>query len=314
MSNRTIQAAVIAPDGQRHHITVTAAAPGPLDQGIATISNASLQAALKAPPHKSEPPSIPHRPDTICPDCDGAGFYKEAVPFGHPNFSKLLPCHCKLADQQVYARKRQTEILDKLQGELGGRLSRATFQNYTIPHDYELRERQKLQAARQACQAFVSDPRGWLYLYGPTGTGKSHLAAATALELARQGWRVAYASVPKLLRYIKAGFADRTSDDRLLALQLVDLLVLDDLGTEYHRDTYDYNDQALFELLNERDQYDRSTIITSNSPRADLEPRIRSRIAIQTRELHLDAPDYREKLLNDREAEYGLPESQRGAA
>ena len=150
MSNRTIQAAVIAPDGQRHHITVTAAAPGPLDQGIATISNASLQAALKAPPHKSEPPSIPHRPDTICPDCDGAGFYKEAVPFGHPNFSKLLPCHCKLADQQVYARKRQTEILDKLQGELGGRLSRATFQNYTIPHDYELRERQKLQAARQA--------------------------------------------------------------------------------------------------------------------------------------------------------------------
>ena len=99
--------------------------------------------------------------------------------------------------------------------------------------------------------------------------------------------------MPKLLRYIKAGFADRTSDDRLLALQLVDLLVLDDLGTEYHRDTYDYNDQALFELLNERDQYDRSTIITSNSPRADLEPRIRSRIAIQTRELHLDAPDYR---------------------
>jgi len=37
-----------------------------------------------------------------CPHCDGAGYYKEPVPFGHPHFGVLFPCVCKLAEQALF--------------------------------------------------------------------------------------------------------------------------------------------------------------------------------------------------------------------
>lgn len=314
MPNKITQLDVRTPDGRPHRISVTQADPAPLGPEIATISSTSLSAVMQAPPARNEPARPPARRSATCPDCAGAGYYKEAVPHGHPHFGMLFPCACKLAEKQAHIKARAAEILGRLQSDLGSRLSQATFTGYTIPRDLPHHERQSLQRALTACRAYADEPEGWLYLYGPTGTGKSHLAAATALTLAQAGYRVAYASVPKLLRFIKAGFADKSSDDRILALMLVDLLVLDDLGAEYHAGPNDYNDQALFELLNERNLYDRHTIITSNGPRCDLEPRIRSRIAEQTREIHLDASDYRERILAEREASYGLPPEQRGAA
>src|SRR6476469_6070720 len=32
--------------------------------------------------------------------CAGAGYYKEAVPCGHPHFGVLFPCTCKLAEKE----------------------------------------------------------------------------------------------------------------------------------------------------------------------------------------------------------------------
>jgi hypothetical protein len=34
---------------------------------------------------------------TMCSSCSGAGWMKEAVPFGHPHFGLLFPCQCKQA-------------------------------------------------------------------------------------------------------------------------------------------------------------------------------------------------------------------------
>ena len=48
--------------------------------------------------------------EAVCPQCEGAGYYKEAVPFGHPHFVVLFPCECKLREKEL----RRVEELDRM--------------------------------------------------------------------------------------------------------------------------------------------------------------------------------------------------------
>ena len=82
---------------------------------------------MTAPPTANEPAVIP-APARDCPYCGGAGFYKEAVPYGHPSFGKLFPCACKLAERESHLRGSRIDILSKPQGELGGELSRCRLE------------------------------------------------------------------------------------------------------------------------------------------------------------------------------------------
>lgn len=42
-----------------------------------------------------------------CPACEGAGYYKEAVPYGHPHSGVLFPCGCTLVAEQ---RRRLADL------------------------------------------------------------------------------------------------------------------------------------------------------------------------------------------------------------
>ncbi|MDQ2995431.1 MAG: ATP-binding protein [Chloroflexota bacterium] len=244
----------------------------------------ALERALTAPPTANEPSVIPTTAPHGCAFCDGAGWYKDAVPYGHPNFGKLLACQCRrdVAARQEHTRQRA--MLGALDRELG-QLAHCRLDNYRAGDDFA--------HALGVALAYATRPRGWLYLWGSCGTGKSHLASALAHDAAARGLRTSYASAPALLRFIKAGFKDETSDDRLLALQQIDFLVLDDIGAEYHPKPGDFNDVTLFELINHRYLYDRLTVFTSNLRVDDLEPRIGSRIAGLARDVPMIGPDYR---------------------
>src|SRR5215216_5246488 len=45
--------------------------------------------------------------EAVCDACQGAGWVKEAVPYGHPHFGVLFPCACTLAEQA----RRKTDAL-----------------------------------------------------------------------------------------------------------------------------------------------------------------------------------------------------------
>lgn len=272
---------------------VSARLSGALDPATLHITNA-MSAALTAPPTANEPPEIPPS-SPRCPDCNGAGRYLERVPYTHPRFGKLLPCQCKLAEQAAFRRRRQNEILGRLDDELGSDLRHCSFANFNPQLGTSAKQQHSLATALQAAIDYANGERGWLYLWGPCGVGKSHLAAAVAHAAAKRGANVAYASVPHLLRYIKAGFDDGTSDERLSALQTVDLLILDDLGAEYHSREGDFNDQVLFELINERYLYDGRTVLTSNLQLDRIEPRIASRIKGRSRVVFVLGEDQRGK-------------------
>lgn len=162
-----------------------------------------------------------------------------------------------------------------------------TLDNYDLSRADSEESKITMAAALIACKAFVDYPVGWLYLYGPTGVGKSHLAAAVGRALAEQrACSVTYASEPALAAYLRDGWGESfNQDERVRALQDVEVLILDDLGTE-HRGKNSWIDSQLFAILQPRYQHGKLTIITSNLHYDDLEARIRSRI------LGMTNPDY----------------------
>lgn len=264
----------------------------PPDPEIAHIGEIAPRMVLYAPPTANEPDAIPLLQD--CPDCGGVGFVLEKVPFGHPNFGKLLPCGCKLAGRTARQQEQQIAVLSRLDTELGA-LAHCRIDSFDLARASDAASRATLALALAAARECATDFRAWLYLWGPCGVGKSHLAAALAHEAVRRNLRARYASVPALLRFVKAGFRDDSSDERITALQVVELLVLDDIGAEYHPRPGDYGDTVLWEIINQRYLYSRMTVITSNLSLDELEPRIASRIRGRARIVHLDNDDQRGK-------------------
>src|SRR5262245_51659859 len=55
-------------------------------------------------PHPQPTPVVM---EPVCAICCGAGWVKEAVPFGHPKFGVLFPCQCK---QTEWACQKAQEL------------------------------------------------------------------------------------------------------------------------------------------------------------------------------------------------------------
>ena len=103
---------------------------------------------------------------------------------------------------------------------------------------------------------------GNLLIFGPSGTGKTHLAAAFGAALIDNGQRVLFTRTTDLVQKLQAARRDLALPATLAKLDRYDVLVLDDLG-------YVRKDQAettvLFELIAER--YERHSLITTcNQP------------------------------------------------
>ena len=101
-----------------------------------------------------------------------------------------------------------------------------------------------------------------ILIFGPSGTGKTHVAAAIGAGLIDNGYRVLFTRTTDLVQKLQAARRDLSLPATLAKLDKFDCLILDDLG-------YVRKDQAettvLFELIAERYER-RSLVITCNQP------------------------------------------------
>lgn len=103
-----------------------------------------------------------------------------------------------------------------------------------------------------------------LYLEGPCGTGKTHLAIAIALAIINTGVPVICKTSIDILGYIKRCYernSEVTEEEVLEAYKTVDLLIIDDLGKEQ---VTEWSVPVLYSILNERYEALLPTIITTN--------------------------------------------------
>ena len=105
-----------------------------------------------------------------------------------------------------------------------------------------------------------------MWLMGGTGTGKTTLGMLVAKTALAAGKSVAVYFTPKLLTQIRQTYQATDSEDAYDAffrrLTSVDLLYIDDLGSERHTD---WVVEQLYALVNERYENRRSMLVTSNA-------------------------------------------------
>ena len=101
-----------------------------------------------------------------------------------------------------------------------------------------------------------------LLITGSTGIGKSYLATAIGYQACMLGYRVLYASTPKLFARLKMAKADGAYIKEIAKIEKQQLLILDDFGIQ----PFDAQSRAvLMEIIEDRHSKT-SLIITSQLP------------------------------------------------
>ncbi|MGN0141365.1 MAG: ATP-binding protein [Roseburia sp.] len=175
-------------------------------------------------------------------------------------------CHCfrQAAIDLVYT---QSNLKDVLATE---NFDHFSFDFYSDKDTDPATGMTSLEAAHSAyskCRDFISrfggKDAGNLCFYGNTGIGKTFLSNCIAKELMDQGHSVIYFTAFQLFDILSKGVFDK--DEEALAAHRnifdCDLLIIDDLGTEFSNS---FTTSQLFLCVNERILRNKSTIISTN--------------------------------------------------
>lgn len=132
----------------------------------------------------------------------------------------------------------------------------ASFDFKAIPAVKKSRIEQKLKETHWVQRAEN------LLFFGPSGVGKTHLAAAIGYGLIEKGHRVRFFSTTELIQLLQKARDELSVIEALSRLDKYTVLILDDIG--YVKKS-DIETQVLFELIAHRYESG-SLIITSNQP------------------------------------------------
>lgn len=170
----------------------------------------------------------------------------------------------KAAEEEEKRRKAMQQRIERLLGRSGikKRFQQRTFENFHC--DTPGRKKNYGIAKEYADNFAYHRARGdGLYIEGTNGTGKTHLAAAIALQLIGEGIPVICKTSSDLLLDIKKSFDDSSVNEAqvLDVYKRVDLLIIDDLGKEQ---CSDWSMSTLYSILNDRYEDMKPTIVTTN--------------------------------------------------
>lgn len=205
-------------------------------------------------------------PEPACPICKDYGYVRHDVPVDHPDFGRAFPCTCRAAEVRERLRSRSNL----------GHFASKNFESF----DPEGRDGplEGLYAAFGTAREYANAPAGWLVLAGPSGTGKTHLAAAIANRQIELGNEAFFTFVPDLLDHLRATFgpgSDVTYDELFEEVRNVPLLVLDGLGTQSETP---WAREKMLQVFNHRFNAQLATVITTSHALDELDESLRTRL------------------------------------
>lgn len=238
----------------------------------------SMAEALAFQVEPAEDLSVP----ATCHTCDGLGYVRIDVSYGHADFGKITSCpDCNGADAALFDR------IWAVSGLLRDEPRPPRLRDFATQHD------ERAAAMRAAALAFVAKPQGWLTICGNGrdgrgdgrwGAGKSHLAEAMARELLVRGIPALYINAPELFRYLGCVWrnpGDEIDFDRRMAWVIqLPVLIVDQFNTEPKSESVELR---RMELLNARyvaatrDRGGATVLVSNDHPTAWQDPAIKSR-------------------------------------
>lgn len=201
-------------------------------------------------------------PDYNCKKCNDTGYYdiNGRTVVCSCLKSALVACAC--AELNRYAP-----------------LSLSTFESFSLDYydkaiDQNLRispyehMSKILRYCRNYADNFTAHSESIL-MKGATGLGKTHLSLAIANEVIKKGYGVIYASAPTLVSKLEKNYFSNNNDDSTENMLLgCDLLIVDDLGTEFHAQ---FSVSQLYNIFNSRMLSGKPILINTNLTLRELE-------------------------------------------
>lgn len=200
-----------------------------------------------------------------CEKCGDTGFITD-----EKGESEQCSCYRALAIEKLY----QKFTLDSGRTMTFSRFSLDVYPDVVDEDRYgiDISPREQMQENYALCQNFVEnfgtpDLKN-LLIYGKSGVGKTFMCGCIANALLERSIPVLYLSATEMFHIIadnRTGRADETSSMIMADLTKVELLIIDDLGTEGRTDS---RCAELLELLNKRKELSRRrtchTVISTN--------------------------------------------------
>lgn len=189
-------------------------------------------------------------PRYSCPQCKDTGYVD----------GKMCGCMKKLLRTESYRRLNTLTPL-----------SLSTFDSFSLeyysqeardgrPCDRDIMRNTFRYCVSYAQQFGLHSPN--LIMTGGTGLGKTHLSLAIASQTIQKGFGVVYSSVGSLMTQLENEHFGRESGNAAMeSMQGCDLLILDDLGTEFKSS---FSSSAIYNIINMRLMLQKPTIISTN--------------------------------------------------
>ena len=189
---------------------------------------------------------------------------------------RVVNCICKCEVERLkkeeeerrnYERQREIQKLQK-NSLLGDRYKDAYFDNTVTGKE------KTFDAAFKRCKNYcevsskVLEKGYGMYIYGNSGTGKTHLTACMVNELIKQQRPTLFTNFFEISQIIRGTFKSSVDSEVNMIERIanIDFLFIDDLGTEKVTKNGEDNwlQEKIFEILNKRYNNKKPTIFTSN--------------------------------------------------
>lgn len=203
-----------------------------------------------------EPDAMENTP--LCPACGDTGYSR-----GEEGRSEV--CFCVLEIYQNLLSSRLSSMLD-LRGQSFDSFNLELYSQDIYP-DRKRSPRQNMELIYEICVDFsrrFGKHKKNLIFSGAPGTGKTFLSACIAGAVVERGFSVVYDTVAhqlSLLEDDRFGRGGEEAEAGAERLHECDLLIIDDLGTEFFTQ---FTSSALYELINTRLITSKSTVISTN--------------------------------------------------
>lgn len=219
-----------------------------------------------------------------CDKCDGYGNIVTE--------NGVIPCSCKLkAVAEANLKSAQIPPM----------YAHKSFENFKTNTPARKRH---CELAKRFVEKYQLGDRGLMFM-GGCGTGKTHLAVAILKGLILRGYTGLFYGVIALLDDLRASYSSSEEGEdqwRILdSIYNVDILVLDDLGAEK---TSGWVNDRLYAIINHRYEHQKTTIITTNQSKKELEEQVGYRILSRLYEMcdviAFEGKDYRLETMKPR--------------
>ena len=182
--------------------------------------------------------------ELMCDVCEDRGWLTPNVPTGHPDFGSSIICKCRASDKIEDVAKKLLSYSNL------GFLSKSRFE--ITQQNSQTSSENKFQNAYTSALQFSENPDGWLFISGPHGSGKTHLAACIANRCIENGIPAFFILMSDLMDHLRSTYSstsDITYDNLFDLVKNAPVLILD--GVSYKSST-PWAIEKLNQILNHR--------------------------------------------------------------